>query len=71
MTKQELKIYRERRYPMPREDWKSRLLRRESLKNGFVLYPQTCQATGAEILSTFPPGKGWKVLENEAYIKAI
>ena len=71
ITKQELKIYRARNYPLPREDWKSRLLRRESLKNGFVLNPQVCAATGADILSTFPVGQGWKVFENEAYIKAL
>lgn len=70
ITKPELKIYRERSYPLPREDWKSRLLRREALKNGYELYPHKCELSGREISSTFPPGQGWRVVENSEFTRA-
>lgn len=67
ITAQELKLYRKRAIPLPREHWRTRMLQREKRRNPFELHPQLCARTGQHILSTFPPDSGWIVWENDAF----
>ena len=69
ITKQELNCYRNRRIPIPRKHWKTRLLERKALRNGPVLYDQQCAKTGKGIHSSFPPGDGWLVYDYPEYLQ--
>ena len=69
ITTKELEACKWRSLPLPREHWRVRLLKRQSLINPPTLYRRTCERSGKQILSSWPANTGWKVWSNEEFIR--
>lgn len=67
ITARELRAYRARNLPLPRQHWRMRMLEREELANPLQIYSRNCARTGKPIMTTFPPQSPWKVWDSKEY----
>ncbi|MDC0358435.1 hypothetical protein OAO01_06430 [Oligoflexia bacterium] len=71
ITRSELTFYRKRGLPLPLLCFEARHAYRMSLRNPRRLYPQQCDRTGQEILTTYPPDAGARVCSRVAYNEVV